>query len=188
MKNYKLDVLGVSEMRWIGQGIVRKEDMTILYSGKEEHHSHSVGIIMNKKANKALTGWKPIDHRIITAQFQTQHSKVTIIQAYAPTEVATSEDKDTFYDKLQETYDNIPNYHVKLLLGDFNAQVDGDRQGYQSVLGPYGASPSRNENGERLVSFCCTNGICLGNTFFNHKSIHKRTWTSPDGNTEKELD
>ena len=83
MKNYKLDVLGVSEMRWIGQGIVRKEDMTILYSGKEEHHSHSVGIIMNKKANKALTGWKPIDHRIITAQFQTQHSKVIIIQAYA---------------------------------------------------------------------------------------------------------
>ena len=122
------------------------------------------------------------------SRYHGQHAKVTVIQAYAPTEVAVSEDKDRFYEKLQETIDSIPNYHVKLLLGDFNAQIDGNRRGYESVLGPYGASYSRNDNGERLVSFCCTNGICLGNTLFRHKMIHKRTWTSPDGNTEKELD
>ena len=32
------------------------------------------------------------------------------------------------------------------------------------------------------------NGISLGNTFFNHKTIHKKTWISPDGSTETELD
>ena len=74
------------------------------------------------------------------------------------------------------------------MIGDFNAQLHRDRQGYESVLGPYGESPYRNDNGERLVSFCCTNGVCLGNTFFKHKLIHKKTWTSPDGATQKELD
>lgn len=49
--------------------------------------------------------------------------------------VARTEEKDIFYDKSQENHDNIPNYLVKLLLGDFNSQVslDGDRQGYTLI-------------------------------------------------------
>ena len=35
---------------------------------------------------------------------------------------------------------------------------------------------------------CAANGICIGNTFFKHKSIHKKTWRSPDGHTRNEID
>ena len=83
-------------MKWTGQGVVRREGMPILYSGIEERHSHCVTIVMNKNADKARVGWKPIEHRTITAQFQTQHSRLTIIQAHAPPEVATTEEKDIF--------------------------------------------------------------------------------------------
>lgn len=73
-------------------------------SGKEEHHSYSVGVVIKKKGDKALVGWKPIliNNLIITVQFDSQHPNLTIIQC-APTKVATTE--DTFYDKLQETFD-----------------------------------------------------------------------------------
>ena len=82
---------------------------------------------MNKNADKALVGWKPIEHRTITAKFQTQHSRLTIIQARAPPEEATTEEKDAeSCKKLMRNY-SVPSYHVKLLLCDFNAQVHGDR-------------------------------------------------------------
>ena len=32
-ENYSLDILGVTEMQWIGSGKIKKKDATILYSG-----------------------------------------------------------------------------------------------------------------------------------------------------------
>jgi hypothetical protein len=36
--------------------------------------------------------------------------------------------------------------------------------------------------------FCNANGLCVGNTYFAHKSIHKKTWWSPDGSVSNEID
>ena len=39
-----------------------------------------------------------------------------------------------------------------------------------------------------MSTFCSNNGLKIGNTFFKHKDIHKKTWLSPDGNTLNEID
>jgi hypothetical protein len=31
--------------------------------------------------------------------------------------------KDSFYEELERVFDNFPKYHMKILLGDFNAKV-----------------------------------------------------------------
>lgn len=41
---------------------------------------------------------------------------------------------------------------------------------------------------DRLLFFCNVNGLCVGNSFFKHKNIHKKTWRSPDGPTTNEID
>jgi len=97
MSQYKLDVLGVSEMRWPGQGSFSSEGYTILYSGKEDQHTHGVGIILNQMASKALISWNPVNHRLISARLGTQHAKISLVQVYAPTEAASDQDKDEFY-------------------------------------------------------------------------------------------
>ncbi|XP_058654944.1 uncharacterized protein LOC131553967 [Onychostoma macrolepis] len=43
-------------------------------------------------------------------------------------------------------------------------------------------------NGERLALFCEHNGLCIGNTYFQHRRIHKKTWRSPDGQNFNEID
>ena len=48
------------------------------------------------------------------------------------------------------------------------------------VVGPYGLESTTSDNGERLVSFACANGLCLTNTFFAHKRIHQASWYPPD--------
>ena len=75
-----------------------------------------------------------------------------------------------------------------LLLVDINAQVNSNRQGLEHVIGPHGSAQQTSDNGERLLMFCNSNGICIGNTYFKHKLIHKITWRSPDGTVQNEID
>ncbi|XP_017322823.2 craniofacial development protein 2-like, partial [Ictalurus punctatus] len=160
----------------------------VLYSGAKEHHVHGVGMVLSKTAAQALVGWKPISDRIITARFQSRHAKITVIQVYAPTNEADDEEKDAFYDQLQDTIVVIPNHDIKILLGDMNAQLSSDRQGWENVIGPHGSAAVTSDNGERLLSLCNLNNLCIGNTYFIHKRIHKKTWRSPDGTTHNEID
>ncbi|KAL3877467.1 hypothetical protein ACJMK2_035168 [Sinanodonta woodiana] len=44
------------------------------------------------------------------------------------------------------------------------------------------------DNGERLIKFCQENDFVIGGTLFEHKDIHKLTWTSPDGRTQSQID
>jgi len=140
----------------------------ILYSGTEELHHKGVGMILNKEAEKALIGWKAINEHIITARFQSRHTKTTIVVIYAPTEEAEEKEKDIFYNQCQEVFD-IPKHDMILLMGDMNAQIDNNREGLEHVIGPHGSALRTNENGERLLMFCNANGICVGNTYFQHK-------------------
>jgi len=96
MNEYKLDILGFSEVRWTGQGRFTSEQVTILYSEREEHHYQGVGVMLNIEATKALVGWKPVNERIITARLCTKHAKLTIVQVYAPIESASDGEKDLF--------------------------------------------------------------------------------------------
>ncbi|XP_078682172.1 uncharacterized protein LOC144916725 [Branchiostoma floridae x Branchiostoma belcheri] len=185
---YQVNILGISEMRWTGSGKLCNEGKTVLFSGHEDQHRRGVGLILDKEASRALTGWKPVSDRIITARFQSRHGRTTIVQVYAPTDDAEESIKDQFYELLQDTFDSIPNHDVKILMGDFKAQLDSSRQGFEGVIGPFGSALRTSDNGERLLFFCNLNSLTIGNTFFQHKLIHKKTWSSPDGTVNNEID
>jgi len=139
-------------MRWTGQGQFSSDGITILYSGHSDQHTHGVGIFLSNGAASALIGWKPVSHRVITARLQMKQAKVTVIQVYAPTEAAEDSEKYEFYSQLQDTLDETPSYDMKLLIGDFNAQIDSDRQGQNVTVGPHGTAKETTNNGERLTS------------------------------------
>ena len=46
----------------------------------------------------------------------------------------------------------------------------------------------RNENGERLLSYCSNSKLKVGGSLFQHKNIHKGTWRSPNGLTVNQID
>ena len=53
-ENYQLDILGISDMRWTGQGRMDSRGKTVLYSGNEQHHTHGVGIFLSKRVAQTL--------------------------------------------------------------------------------------------------------------------------------------
>ena len=74
-----------------------------------------------------------------------------------------------------------------MVLGDFNAVSGVDRTGYESVVGPFGHG-TINDNSVRLLSYCSAFGLSMLGSWYQRKNIHRHTWISNDGVTEKEID
>jgi hypothetical protein len=48
---------------------------------------------------------------------------IVALNVHAPTEDKTDDVKDSFYEELERVFHKFPKYHMKILLGDFNAEV-----------------------------------------------------------------
>jgi hypothetical protein len=76
---------------------------------------------------------------------------------------------------------NFPKYHTKILLGDFNAKV-GRENIFKPTIGNESLYQDSNYNGVRTVNFATSKNLVVKSTMFQHRNIHKYTWTSPDDN------
>ena len=160
---YTLDIFGISEARWTGTGKIQLALVhTLLYSGRTNNQHAGVAIIYRSKLeNKTLIEWKPMGARIITAKFNSRYTKLTIISSYTPIEDAEKEDKDTFYDKLQEAIQRVPVHDMLLVIGDLNTRVGNDNAGRYSNMDTQRCGII-NDNGQHL---CEENKLVIGGPF-----------------------
>jgi hypothetical protein len=112
---------------------------------------------------------------------------IIVLNVHTPTEDKTDYVKDTFWEELERVFGQIPKYHMKILLGDFNAKV-GTEDIFKLTIGNGSLHEISNENGVRLVNFATSKNFRVKSTMFPHRNIHKYTWTSPDGETHKQTD
>ena len=112
---------------------------------------------------------------------------MNIVPAYTPTLTSTPEAKDRFYEALQETLPGIPSSEGICLLGDFNAHVGTDWQAWPTCLGHFGIS-RMNDNGQRLLNLCCQDALCITNSYFKCKELHKVSWRHPQFRHWHQLD
>ena len=57
-------------------------------------------------------------------------------------------------------------YHMKILLGDFNAKV-GRENIFQPTIGTKSVHPESNDNGIRLVNFATSKNLIVNNNYYN---------------------
>ncbi|XP_068738899.1 craniofacial development protein 2-like [Montipora capricornis] len=129
MDRYQLDVLGISETILKGAGrVTLANGSTLLYAGEEEGHQKGVALMISQEAQRSLMEWMHVSSRVISARFYSRFKKITIIQAYAPTNDATPEEKDDFYHQLQTTTDRCNKNDIVIVMGDMNAKVGDDNR------------------------------------------------------------
>ncbi|XP_042859145.1 craniofacial development protein 2-like [Penaeus japonicus] len=95
----KIDIMGLSEVRWEGTGIISDKDITFIYSGGETHQ-RGVGVVMTANATKSIAGYWAISDRIILVKLKGKQIDVNLIQVCAPTCDYTDEDIKDFYETL----------------------------------------------------------------------------------------
>ena len=187
LKKAKLDITAVQETRWPGKNMVSCKDYKFYYSGRNNTGLFGTGFIVMGKAKESVIGFNPIDERFCTLRIKGKFFNVTFINVHAPTEVKDAEMKDMFYEKLNRIYNQAPSRDIKIVLGDFNAQV-GRETVYRPTIGQHSLHEHCNNNGERLVDFTMSNNMVIASTCFPHKNIHKGTWCSPDTRTTNQID
>jgi hypothetical protein len=79
MKRLKIDILGISEMRWNGQGDFISRDYRVIYSGSNNGRNE-FGIILNKKWAQCERSHIAYDDKLI--KLKSAPNNITIIQAY----------------------------------------------------------------------------------------------------------
>jgi exonuclease III len=105
---------------------------------------------------------------------------------HAPTEDKDNDIKDSFYKELEQVFDQFPKYHMKILLGDFNAKV-GREDIFKPIIGNEALHEDSNDNRVRVVNFATSKNLIVKSTTCPHSDIHKHAWTSPDGVTHNQI-
>jgi hypothetical protein len=123
--------------------------------------------------------------RLLHIRFTASQSKV--ISAYALTLYAPDDEKDIFFQAMENTLTSIPKSEHMYILGDLNSRVGSDSDGWLKCMGPHGVGIIY-DNGQRLLELCSVHGLCVTNTYFSGKDSHKLSWRYPRSKRWHQLD
>jgi hypothetical protein len=112
---------------------------------------------------------------------------IIVLNVHGPCEDKGDDVRDSFYKELGRVFDQFPRYDMKVLLGDFNAEV-GREYTFKPTTGNETLHETSNDNGIRVVNFATSKNSVVKRTTLPQRKIHKYTWTSPERNTYNQID
>ena len=122
MERLKINILGLSEVRWKGAGETTTGKSKFYYSGGEDHE-RGVGIILDEEASKSVKGYWAESDRVLLLKVAGKPLDLNIIQVYAPTAASSEEDAENFYEEIEKAKTQCKNKEPLIIMGDFNAKV-----------------------------------------------------------------
>ena len=178
MARVNIDILRISELKWIGMGEFNSDGHYIYYCGQESLRRNGVAMMVNKRVQNAVLECNLKNDRMISVHFQGKPFNTMVIQVYALTSNAEEAEVERFYKDLQDLLELTPQKDVLFIIGDWNAKVGS--QEIPGVTGKFGLGV-QNEAGQRLIVFCQENALVIANTNFQQHKRRLYIWTSPDG-------
>ena len=186
-KERKMDVLVLNETKVKGKRETEWEGERVVVSGVDERcrAREGVAVMIKRKLWGKVSEYKCVSSRLMWMRMKVAGEGVVIVGAYGPGMEKSENERETFWEMLNECLSGFRENERIILLGDLNAKVgDHEREG---VLGRYGV-PGMNENGERLVEVCTERRLIVGNTWFQKKLIAKYTREGENGQERSLID
>ena len=126
MERTIVEILGISELKWTEMGHFQSDEYKVFFLWQDHVRRNGVAIICDKDTSRCVMGYKPISDRIISIRLDGHPVGTTIIQIYATTSVASEDDIEDFYCRLQDLIDTVPRGDVLIIMGDWSAKI-GDK-------------------------------------------------------------
>ena len=96
MARVNVDILGISELKWIGMGEFNSDDHYIYYCKQESLRRNGVAIMVNKRVQNAVLGCNLKNNRMISVRFQDKTFNITVIQAVTPKKLKLNSSTKTY--------------------------------------------------------------------------------------------
>lgn len=177
MERYKMDIIGLSEIRWPNNGQCTTEKATLYYSGNNQpSHYNGVGFLVQREVNKTVKNFVAHSDRTALLQLKADPVDLNIIQVYAPTADKPDRETTQLYREIKELMKLVKKNEALIVMGDFNAKVGQGRVG--NVVGDFGLG-ERNGKGDTLIQFCQEEKLTVANTWSKLPPRRLYTWQSP---------
>jgi len=174
LARYKLDLVGVQEVRCNREGTVRAGGYNFFYGKGNENHQLGTGFFVHHRTVSAVKRAASVSDRVSYIVLRGCWCNTIVLNVHAPTEEKSDDSKDSFYDELEQVFYHFPKYHMKILLGDFNAKV-GRENIFKPTIGNDSLHQDINGNGVRIVNFATSKNVVVKSTMFPHRNTHKYT-------------
>jgi hypothetical protein len=144
--------VGVQEVRCDGGDTERAGEYIFFYGKENENHELGTGFFVPKRIISAVKRVEIVSDRMSYIILRGRWCNIIVLNVHAPTENKIDDKKDRFYEELEQVFDKFPRYHMKILLGDFNAKV-GRKFIFKPTMGNESLHEISNDNGVRVVNF-----------------------------------
>ena len=145
IRRNKLDVMGVSEVRWEQNGELKSDEFTMFYSSGDAKGSHGVRAVLGSCVRDKLISGHYVDNRMIIMRIQGGKVDLVIAQIYMPHSGLADEEVEETYDKIEERVEKEKKGECVILMGDWNEVIaEGEDR---RTVGRYGLGKgTREEN------------------------------------------
>ena len=179
----QLDLLCIPEAAKSGQGSDRGPNGEAIYWVGPENTSRrqnkGVALMCSPYAARCIISHTYVSERILVVSFAMLNNlTLDVIAFYAPHSSLRAEVRKTFRHHLSSVRKSLNRHHFVLELGDANALVGSASPNTPDFRGALGSQGIGNQNtaGKAFLDDCAAAGMCVANTFFPHKDIHKYSY------------
>jgi exonuclease III len=156
---YKLDLVGVQEVRWEKGSTERAGDYTFFYGKESEDHQFGSDFFVHKKIISAARRVEFVSDRMSYTIVRDCWCNIVVLNVHTPCDGKSDDIKDSFHKELGSVLHQLPRYDMKMLLGEFHAKV-GREDIFKLTTGNESSHEISNDDGISVVNFATSKNSC----------------------------
>ena len=117
-----------------------------------------IGFFVYHRIVTAVKRIESVSDRMSYIALRGRWCDIIVLNECTLSEEKSDDSKDGFYEELEKVFDHFPKYHIKIVLGDFNAKV-GRESIYKPTVKNESIHQDSNDNGIRIVNFATSKSL-----------------------------